>query len=156
LIALQLRRLGCARHRQPQPALCIGLCKRSHKRPISRHSSPAAGYQSSAVTAGTAAERQLLPSSMNWPSGSLRGTEVVRMVQPRSGNRLLLADSTHSESGRESPVPADDLSLARLGATGSSVSISAGQRVRKLPLRTISRPMSGNRSIADAPGSRRQ
>ena len=40
-------------------------------------------------------------------------------------DRQVMAGSTRSESGREGPVPADDLSLARCGATGCSVSGTA-------------------------------
>jgi hypothetical protein len=52
-----------------------------------------------------------------------------------------MAGSTRSESGREGPVPADDLSLARCGATGCSVSVPAGRETTKLPLSQISQSM---------------
>jgi len=44
---------------------------------------PMPGSQSIAVAARWARERQLRPSSVNWPSGSFRSTAVVRMTAPK-------------------------------------------------------------------------
>lgn len=45
--------------------------------PISR---PTSGDQSIAAVAGSNSERPLWPSSVNWPSGTLRSTAVVRVA----------------------------------------------------------------------------